>query len=150
MGYKALCIVKTWKNLLVWNHMAQSLDIWFVASPGGPQPSLFKLCPWGQKWPAPWVTCFTEAYIGKKWKKKYCLQPQGLEPWYLVWCIAYWTSTKFVQIILMQWKMACRGGHMFYKIINIWLTISVTGTIPGVWQNPFANCLKNRPRLLLS
>ena len=26
-------------------------DILYVASSGGPLPSLFKLCPWGQKWP---------------------------------------------------------------------------------------------------
>ena len=44
-----------------------SLDIWYahVASPGRPLPSLFKLCPWGQKWPHPGVTCFTYAYIVK-------------------------------------------------------------------------------------
>ena len=36
----------------VWNHKAQSLDIGYIASPSGPLPSLFKLCPWGQKWPA--------------------------------------------------------------------------------------------------
>ena len=41
---------KTWKNLLVWNHKAYSLDILYVASPSRPLPSLFKLCPWGQKW----------------------------------------------------------------------------------------------------
>ena len=26
---------------------------WYVASPSGPLPSWFKLCPWGKKWPAP-------------------------------------------------------------------------------------------------
>ena len=31
----------------------QSLDIWYVASLSVPLPSLFKLCPWGQKWPNP-------------------------------------------------------------------------------------------------
>ena len=34
----------------------KSLDIWYVASPSGPTPSLFKLYPWGQKWPCPGVT----------------------------------------------------------------------------------------------
>ena len=33
--------------------MTWSLDIWYVASPGRPSPSLFKSCPWGQKWPHP-------------------------------------------------------------------------------------------------
>ena len=28
-----------------------SLDIWYVASPREPLPSLFKLCPWGQNGP---------------------------------------------------------------------------------------------------
>ena len=31
----------------MWNYQAKSLDIWYVASPSGPLPSLFKLCPWG-------------------------------------------------------------------------------------------------------
>ena len=35
------------------NHNAQSLDIWFEASPSEPLPSLFKLYLWGQKWPHP-------------------------------------------------------------------------------------------------
>ena len=38
-------------NLLLYNHKAKSFDIWSVASPSGPLPSLFKSCPWGQKWP---------------------------------------------------------------------------------------------------
>ena len=35
--------------------MTLSLDtcIWYLASPGGPLPSLFILCPWDQKWPSP-------------------------------------------------------------------------------------------------
>ena len=31
----------------------QGLDIWYEASPIGPQPRLFKLCSWGQKLPQP-------------------------------------------------------------------------------------------------
>ena len=38
-------------NLLLWNHKAQSFDIWYVASPNGALPSLFKLWPLGPKWP---------------------------------------------------------------------------------------------------
>ena len=41
------------------------LDVWYVASSGGPLPSLFKLCPVDQKWPAVGVTCFTLAYMKK-------------------------------------------------------------------------------------
>ena len=44
-------IRKTWKkNLLVRKHMAENLDIWYVASSSGLLPSLFRLWPWGQKW----------------------------------------------------------------------------------------------------
>ena len=31
----------------------RALIFGFVASPSGPLPSLFKLCPWDQKWPCP-------------------------------------------------------------------------------------------------
>ena len=30
-----------------------TIDIWYLALPSGPLPSLFKLQPWGQKWPRP-------------------------------------------------------------------------------------------------
>ena len=33
------------KNLLVGNHKVNRLDIWFVASPGGPLPSLLNYAP---------------------------------------------------------------------------------------------------------
>ena len=113
------------------NHKSLSLDIWYVASPSGPLPSLFKLCPWGQKRPCPGVTCLTLAYIGKNMKKSSCLKPQGLEPWCLVCSITLWTSTKFVQIMPLRRKMAPPRGHMFYiglyweKHENIFLTKSL-------------------------
>jgi len=61
------CISRSWgqkigfqnaifKNLLVWNYKAKSFHIWYIASSRGPLPKLFKLCPWGQNWPAPGVT----------------------------------------------------------------------------------------------
>ena len=50
---RSLISGKTWKNRLVWNHQALSLDIWYVACPSKPLPSLFKLCPWGQIRPYP-------------------------------------------------------------------------------------------------
>ena len=60
--------------------MAQSLLIWYVASPGGPLPSLFKLYPWSQKWPRPVGHMFYRGLYREKMKKSYCLKPQGLEP----------------------------------------------------------------------
>ena len=35
------------------------VDILYIASPSGPLPSLFKLYPWGQKWPTQGITSFT-------------------------------------------------------------------------------------------
>ena len=69
---------KTWNNFLVWNYMTQSLDIWYVASPGGPLPSLFKLCPWSLKWPHPGGHIFNKGLNSEKHKKKYCLKSYGL------------------------------------------------------------------------
>ena len=31
----------------------ESIEIWYVASPWGPLPSLFITCPWGQNWSRP-------------------------------------------------------------------------------------------------
>ena len=39
------------KNLLLQNCLAQGLEIWYIALPDGPLPSLFKWWPWGPKWP---------------------------------------------------------------------------------------------------
>jgi len=52
------------KNLLVWNYKAQSFHILYKASSRGPLPKLFKLCPWGQNWPARGHN-FTLNYIRK-------------------------------------------------------------------------------------
>ena len=45
------------KNICFRNDKASSPDIWYASSSSGPQPSLFKLCPWSLKWPCPSVTC---------------------------------------------------------------------------------------------
>ena len=37
--------------------------IFDIASPSGPLPSLFKLCPWGQKWPCPSSHMFCIGFI---------------------------------------------------------------------------------------
>ena len=44
----------------------QGLDIWYEASSGRPQPSLFKLDPLGQKWSRPRHHML---YIGLCWEK---------------------------------------------------------------------------------
>ena len=41
------------KNLLLQNSLAQVLEIWYVALPGGPLPSLFKPRSQGSIWPRP-------------------------------------------------------------------------------------------------
>ena len=39
------------KNLLCQNHMAQMFEIWYVALPSGPLPSLFRYRSQGPRWP---------------------------------------------------------------------------------------------------
>ena len=39
------------KNLLLQNCLAQGLEIWYIALPGGPLPSLFKPRFQGPRWP---------------------------------------------------------------------------------------------------
>ena len=52
---------ENFKNILVWNHKAYSLAIWYEASSSGHLPSLFKLWSVGQKWACPGGHMF---YIG--------------------------------------------------------------------------------------
>ena len=42
------------------------LNIWYEALSSGHLPSLFKLCPWGQKWTCPGVFIFTTKVNGFK------------------------------------------------------------------------------------
>ena len=65
----------------------KSLDICFVAWPSGSLPSLYKLYPWGQKWPHPRGQMFYIGLCRENVKKSSCLKPQCLEPWYLVWSV---------------------------------------------------------------
>ena len=53
--------------------------IWYVASPCGPQ-VCSNYAPGSKNGPAPGVTYFTLAYIGKNMKKSSCLKSYGLEP----------------------------------------------------------------------
>ena len=68
------------KNLLVCNYKAYGLDIWYVASPSGPLPGLFKIWPWVQKWARPWGHMFYIGLYRENMEKSSCPQPQGLEP----------------------------------------------------------------------
>ena len=86
------------KNLLVWNHEAFSLDILSVASPRWPLPRLFKLCPWGKKWARHRGHMFCIDVYRENMKKSSFLNPQGTEPWYLVWSIIKWTPTKLFKL----------------------------------------------------
>ena len=43
--------LNTLKNLLLQNCLAQVLEIWYVALPGAPLPSLFKPRSQGPRWP---------------------------------------------------------------------------------------------------
>ena len=48
LGFKMKYILQ---NLLLQNCLAQMLEIWYVALPGGPLPSLFKPRSQGPRWP---------------------------------------------------------------------------------------------------
>ena len=62
------------EKLQIFLSETRSLDIWYVASPSGPLPSLFKL------WPRPGGQMFYIGLYREKVKKSSCLKPQGLEP----------------------------------------------------------------------
>ena len=54
-------------------------DIWFIASPSGPLPSLLKLCPWGQNGPAPglpgtWSAFYRYLYVSFKQNSGECFR----------------------------------------------------------------------------
>ena len=89
---------------------------WYVASPSGPLPSLFKLCSLGQKWPRPrghiglykinsfriWSCCISKA---------------------LVCSITKETSTKFVQIVPLGPKMQDPRALLFLILSNLFVTV---------------------------
>ena len=52
---------------------------------------------------------------GENLKKSSYLKPYGPESSYLVCSITWWTSTKFVQVMPLEPKMAPPVGHMFYR-----------------------------------
>ena len=97
-------------KIFVWNQKALTIDIWYLASPSRPLPSLFKLYPWGQKG----GQMFNIGLYRENVKKSSCLKPWVLEPWYFVCSITKWTSTNFVQNIVLGPKMAPPSGQLFY------------------------------------
>ena len=42
-------ILEKHEKIFLFETTRPNLDIWYIASSSGPLPSLFKLCPWGQK-----------------------------------------------------------------------------------------------------
>ena len=59
-------------------------------------------------------------YIGlyrENMKKSSCLKPEGLDCWYLVFSFTLWTSTKFVQIIGAEPKMALPQGSIVLHML---------------------------------
>ena len=83
---------ETWKNLLVWNHKTQNLDIWYVAPRSGPLTScFFKLYPWGQQWARPVGHMFYIGLYRENMKRVFLSETTrpralmfGMKPWYLV------------------------------------------------------------------
>ena len=78
--------------------------------------NLYQVCSnyiaWAKNGHAPGHMFYIGLYRGNV-KKSSCLKPQGLEPWYLVYSITKWTSTKFVQILALGPGMARPRGLMF-------------------------------------
>ena len=128
---------KTKKNL-VWIHKTQSLDIWYVCSIAEWTSSLFKLCPLGQKFPLPMVTCFI--YRLKINIKKSCqlphsgtlaklvrVQRSGIDTikhhtWPRIpmgkWQTHSYTRSKFVQLVILL-KMVRFWGSQVLRALKL-------------------------------
>ena len=106
------------KNLLVWNHKACDLDIWYVASPNGPLPSLYKLCPLGQKRPRPVGHMF---YIGVRGVIKKFSAWYASAGWPLILEIRENGNKKFpAGKIHVIWKIENQGENQgIWKINDI-------------------------------
>ena len=104
------------KNPLVWNHKALSLDIRYEASSGRSLPSLFKLEPWGQKWPRPRDHML---YIGlNRGKHKKIFLSETIRPRALIfWYVASPCGLLPSLFKLCPWgqKWPCLGGHLLYE-----------------------------------
>ena len=88
----------------------QSFDIWYVASPSGPLPSLFIWCPRGQNWDCPGVHKLKHRNKERKFQNSSSLKLERLELWYLVYSISLRTSTKFVHMMPLGSKLAPSWG----------------------------------------
>ena len=87
---------ENFKILLLWNWKAWTFDIWYIASPSGPVPSLFIWCPWGQNWPSPGGHKLENRNKEAHLQNFFSLKLDGVEIWYLVCGISLWTSINFV------------------------------------------------------
>ena len=78
----------------------KSLEIWYKASSGEPLPSLFKLDPWGQKWPHPGCHML---YIGlnrEKHEKIFLSETIRPRAIYLVCSITLWIMPRGPKMVL--------------------------------------------------
>ena len=67
-GQKYVIQNAIFKNLPVWNYIAESFHIWYTASFRGPLLNLFKLCPWGHIRSFARGHNFTLNYVSNSWK----------------------------------------------------------------------------------
>ena len=87
-------------------------------------------------------------YIGLyrgKHEKSSCLKPRGLEPWYLVCSIIWWTSTQFVQIMPLGTKSAlprCHQGHGQLSTNTQYLHVSVKQNSGERFRATWPSCYK--------
>jgi len=102
------------KNLLVWNYMAQSFHIWYKASSKGPLPKLFKLCPCGQNWPRPLGHNFTLNHIRTTLNDIYLKSLMGIWP-NSKGMVPGWAPTKIVQIVLIGCISRSRGQKISFQ-----------------------------------
>ena len=110
---------KNFKNLLLKNHKAQSLDIWHVALSSRPLPRLFKLSPLGQYWSRPGGYLISYRLIQLNLKKSSKNKPEGPELRYLACGIVQWTSTKIVQIMAPGSILAPPRGSLVLTQVSI-------------------------------
>ena len=69
---------KILKNLLLQNHFPRMLEIWYVALPGDPSPSLFKARSLGKMAPCCWVLGSNHRNTLENMKKLFCFKTTWL------------------------------------------------------------------------
>jgi len=91
---------------LVQNYKAHNIHIWYIASSRGHLPTLFKLCPWDQKWPCRGAQWYIELYK-ENFLKRLLLN-------------RYWEFDHLGGVIVNQRTME-RGN--IHQILNIFTVI---------------------------